>query len=111
MNYTKPLTALVLIDPYNDFISEGGTVWDRLRPIAEANRCVPNMLDLLNAARSAGIRIFYALHRRYRPGDYETWKYISPIQQAACARRTSSATAIRRLTMARSCASTSLART
>lgn len=88
LNYTKPLTALLIIDPYNDFISEGGKVWDRLRQVAEANRCVPNMLDLLNAARSAGIRIFYALHRRYRPGDYETWKYISPIQQAACARRT-----------------------
>jgi ureidoacrylate peracid hydrolase len=25
----------------------------------------------------------YALHRRYRPGDYETWKYIAPIQRRA----------------------------
>jgi nicotinamidase-related amidase len=23
------------------------------------------------------------LHRRYRPGDYETWKYIAPIQKSA----------------------------
>src|SRR6266700_4171970 len=31
-----------------------------------------------------GRRTFaYALHRRYRPGDYETWKYIAPIQKAA----------------------------
>ena len=22
-----------------------------------------------------------ALHRRYRPGDYETWKYIAPVQK------------------------------
>lgn len=24
LNYTKPITALLVIDPYNDFISEGG---------------------------------------------------------------------------------------
>jgi nicotinamidase-related amidase len=23
------------------------------------------------------------MHHRYRPGDYETWKYIAPIQKAA----------------------------
>jgi ureidoacrylate peracid hydrolase len=31
----------------------------------------------------AGLRVFSALHRRYRPGDYETWKSIAPIQEAA----------------------------
>ncbi len=30
LKYDKEITALVLIDPYNDFISEGGKVWDRL---------------------------------------------------------------------------------
>ena len=45
--------------------------------------CVPHMLDVLNAARKAGLRVFYALHHRYRPGDYETWRYIAPIQKAA----------------------------
>jgi ureidoacrylate peracid hydrolase len=39
------------------------------------------MLRVLNAARKVGLRVFYALHRRYRPGDYETWKYIAPIQK------------------------------
>ena len=46
------------------------------------------MLEILNAARRAGIRVFYALHHRYRPGDYETWKYIAPIQRAAWSRKT-----------------------
>src|SRR5215472_8869483 len=36
------------------------------------------MLQVLNATRTAGLRVFYALHHRYRPGDYETWKYIAP---------------------------------
>ncbi len=83
VTYHKEITALLVIDPYNDFISEGGKVWNRLKTVAEANHCVPNMARVLNAARKAGLRVFYALHHRYRPGDYETWKYIAPVQKAA----------------------------
>jgi len=81
--YDKEITALLVIDPYNDFISEGGKIWPRIRAVAEANDCVPHMLQVLNAARNAKLRVFYAMHHRYRPGDYETWTYIAPIQQAA----------------------------
>jgi ureidoacrylate peracid hydrolase len=83
MAYDRETTALVIVDPYNDFISEGGKAWDRLKAVAEANGCVPNMLQVLTAARAAELRVFYALHHRYRPGDYETWKYIAPIQERA----------------------------
>jgi ureidoacrylate peracid hydrolase len=88
LTYEKEITALLVIDPYNDFISEGGKVWDRLKGVAEANHCVPNMLRVLTAARKAGLRVFYAMHHRYRPGDYESWKYIAPIQRAAWGRKT-----------------------
>jgi nicotinamidase-related amidase len=88
LTYDKPLTALLVIDPYNDFISEGGKIWDRLKGVAEANQCVPHMMQVLDAARTSDIRVFYALHHRYRPGDYETWKYIAPIQKAAWSRKT-----------------------
>lgn len=81
MIYEKEITALIVIDPYNDFISEGGKIWDRIKAVAEANNCVPNMLHVLTTARKAGLRVFYALHHRYRPGDYETWKYVAPIQK------------------------------
>jgi ureidoacrylate peracid hydrolase len=83
VTYNKELTALLVIDPYNDFISEGGKIWSRIRAVAEANNCVPHMVQVLNAARNAKLRVFYAMHHRYRSGDYETWKYIAPIQRAA----------------------------
>ena len=86
--YEKEVTALLVIDPYNDFISAGGKVWDRLKAVAEANHCVPHMRQVLDAARKAELRVFYALHRRYRPGDYETWKHIAPIQKAAWSHKT-----------------------
>jgi ureidoacrylate peracid hydrolase len=87
VTFEKPITALLVIDPYNDFISEGGKIWNRIRAVAEANDCVSHMRQVLNAARKANVRIFYALHHRYRPGDYESWKYIVPIQKAAWARK------------------------
>jgi len=83
VTYDKAVTALLVIDPYNDFISDGGKLWDRIKRVAQANSCVPHMLDVLNAARRADLRVFYALHHRYRPGDYETWKYIAPVQKRA----------------------------
>ena len=86
--YDKSLTALLVIDPYNDFISEGGKIWPRIKAVAEANDCVPHMLQVLNAARQAKLRVFYAMHHRYRPGDYETWKYLAPIQRAAWQHKT-----------------------
>jgi len=82
LNFEKENTALLVVDPYNDFISDGGKIWPRIKNVAEANNCVSNMLDVMNASRKAGFRVFYALHHRYRPGDYETWKYIAPIQKA-----------------------------
>lgn len=88
LNFDKEITALLVIDPYNDFVSEGGKLWDRVKGVAEANACVRHMLQLLTAARSVGVRVFYAMHHRYRPGDYETWKYIAPIQKAAWSRKT-----------------------
>lgn len=88
LNFDKRMTGLLVIDPYNDFISEGGKVWDRLKAVAEGNKCIPHMLQLLQSARHARLRVFYALHHQYRNGDYENWKYIAPIQKAASMRKT-----------------------
>jgi ureidoacrylate peracid hydrolase len=76
------LTGLLVVDPYNDFISEGGKLWPRVRDVVEANGCIPHMVQILKAARSAGVRVFFSPHHRWRAGDYETWKFWAPIQQA-----------------------------
>src|SRR5262245_58907599 len=81
--YERRLAALLVVDPYNDFISESGKLWPRIKAVAEANNCVANMLQVLNAARDAKLRVIYAMHHRYRPGDYESWKYVAPVQRAA----------------------------
>src|SRR5262245_59318061 len=88
LKFEKEITALLLIDPYNDFLSEGGKLWDRIKNVAEANDCIPHMLQLLKTARMAGVRVVYAMHHRYCPGDDEAWKYVAPVQEAAWSRRT-----------------------
>jgi len=59
VTYEKEITALLAIDPYNDFISEGGKVWDRLKGVAEANKCIPHMMQVLDASRKADIMPVY----------------------------------------------------
>jgi len=88
LKFDREITGLLVVDPYNDFISTGGKIWERIKAVAEAYNCVPNMARVLNVARTAKLRVFYARHRRYRPGDYETWKYVAPIQKAAWTRKT-----------------------
>src|SRR3984893_2140990 len=88
-SFREDLTGLLVVDPYNDFISEGGILWPLIKEIAEAVQCVPNMLAVLLAARAAGIRVFFAPHHRDRgPEDeIEGWKYIAPIQKFGHERR------------------------
>jgi ureidoacrylate peracid hydrolase len=87
VTYDKQLTALLVIDPYNDFISEGGKIWDRLKGVSEANKCVPHMMQVLDAARKRTSRFVCAAPSISRPGDYENWKYITPVQKEAWVRK------------------------
>ena len=64
--YDKSITALLVVDPYNDFISEGGKLWPRIKAVAEANNCVPHMLEVLNTARKAKLWVFFAIRVRSR---------------------------------------------
>ena len=87
LSYDPSITGLLVVDPYNDFISEGGKIWPRIQAVAEANNCVPHMEQILKAARAAKLRVFFAMHHRLRDGDYENWRYIAPIQKMAWKRK------------------------
>jgi nicotinamidase-related amidase len=78
--YPEVATALVLVDPYNDFLSEGGKVWPRIRAIAEEVGLIANLKAIVRAARDAGIRMCIAPHRRWEAGDYEDWSHPNPTQ-------------------------------
>ncbi|MGW1884684.1 cysteine hydrolase family protein [Streptomyces sp. NPDC001970] len=79
---TSESTALLVVDPYNDFLSEGGKLWPRTKAVAEQVGLLDHMRQVLAAARAAGLRVLFVPHRRTAPGDYETWAFLSPSQDA-----------------------------
>lgn len=83
--YPAESTAVIVIDPYNDFISEGGKVWSRIKPVADDVNLVPNLKRLIDGARAKGASIVYAPHRRWREGDFETWKFPHPVHERVAA--------------------------
>jgi nicotinamidase-related amidase len=72
-SYGTPRTAFVLVDPYNDFLGEGGKIYPRLKDVAESVALHQHTRELLAAVRAAGIQVVIAPHRRWRPGDFEGW--------------------------------------
>ncbi len=76
--YDSGSTGLIITDPYNDFISEGGKLWPRLKDVAGSVRLHEHMRQVTAAARAAGITVLYSRHRRWRPGDYENWRNATP---------------------------------
>ena len=79
--YPLDRTAYLLVDPYNDFLSEGGKVYPRIEPVAKEVGLLENLRTLDRTVRARGIRVFFVPHRRWQPGDYEGWDHPTPNQR------------------------------
>jgi len=87
-SYDPASTALVFVDPYNDFLSEGGKAWPRVKAVAEEVGLLDNLRSIVAATRAAGMRLFIAPHRRWEAGDYESWDHPNPTQVGLMQRHT-----------------------
>lgn len=84
LTYEPDLTGLLIVDPYNDFLSEGGMLYELSRETLEGLNVVQHMRDILAAARAGGIQVFIAPHHRWCEEDEHThWKTMPPVQAAA----------------------------
>ena len=81
--YTADRTALLIVDPYNDFMSEGGKLYEATRETAEAVGFYDHMRQLIPAIRAARIQVIIVPHHRWREGDYKGWKHMNPSQVEA----------------------------
>ncbi|MCA9457489.1 MAG: cysteine hydrolase [Nitrospira sp.] len=77
-SYPKSSAALLLVDPYNDFISDGGKLWGRVKETAEALDTVNNLIRLSKIAREQGIKVIYVPHHQTQAHDYDGWKFKNP---------------------------------
>jgi nicotinamidase-related amidase len=82
-NYSADDTALLIVDPYNDFMSEGVKLYERTKETADAVGFYDNMRKLIPAVRAAHIQVFIVPHHCWREGDYKGWKHINPSQMRA----------------------------
>lgn len=86
--YRAERTGLLLVDPYNDFLSKGGKIFPMIQEIAEEVGLVDNLRKTVEAARKANIQIFFVPHRRWEPGDYDDWDHPNPTQRLVQQRHT-----------------------
>ncbi|MEU5712912.1 MULTISPECIES: isochorismatase family cysteine hydrolase [Streptomyces] len=80
LTYDPRRTAVLLVDPFNDFLSEGGKIWPRLEPMAREAGLLDHLRSVVASARENGVRVVFVPHRRWEPGDYETWDHPNPTQ-------------------------------
>ncbi len=78
--YAADRTALLIVDPYNDFLAEGGKLWPRIAEIAKAVGLHENLRAVTKAARDAGLPVFIVPHHRYEPDDLKNWDHPTPYQ-------------------------------
>jgi len=78
--YAADRSALLIVDPYNDFMSQGGKLYEATRETAEAVGFYENMRQLIPAIRAARIQVIIVPHHRWRESDYKGWKHMNPSQ-------------------------------
>ena len=78
MKFDKNDTAVVMIDPQNEVLSETGLGWPLLRDSLQENNAVENMERIFKAAKEFGFEIFISPHYFY-PID-NGWKFNGALE-------------------------------
>jgi nicotinamidase-related amidase len=71
-------TALLFVDPYNDFLAEGGKLWPMVADVATAVGLHANLKAVTTAVRGAGMQVVIVPHHRWQPGELDGWDHPSP---------------------------------
>lgn len=81
--YNRDDTALLFVDPYNDFLSEGGKIWPLVSQVAASVNLHDNLRAIIIAVRSASVAVFIVPHHRAEPDDFSGWDHPTPYQMRA----------------------------
>ena len=75
MNFNKKDTAIVLIDPQNEFLHEIGAGYPLVKDVLEKNNTIKNIEHLLKISKENGYKVFISPHYYY-PHDHK-WNFES----------------------------------
>ena len=74
MNFNRNDTAVVVIDPQNEVLSEAGLAWGSVGDSVKENNTVENMERVLAAAKTNGFEVFISPHYFYPTDDgWQFW--------------------------------------
>lgn len=73
-------TALLFVDPYNDFLAEGGKLWPMVADVANSVGLHANLSAILAAARSVRLPIVIVPHHKAEPDEFRNWAHPTPYQ-------------------------------
>lgn len=76
-------TALLFVDPYNDFLAEAGKLWPMVAEVATSVGLLDNLRRVSAAVRARGIQVIIVPHHRARPTDFAGWDHPTPYQIGA----------------------------
>ncbi len=62
--YDPTRTGLLFVDPYNDFLSEGGKLWPRVKEVAQQVGLIENLKIIVKMVRDQNIQLFIVPHHR-----------------------------------------------
>jgi nicotinamidase-related amidase len=79
MEFSKSDTALVVIDPQNDVLSEKGVSWGLVGASVKENGTVENLARLFAAAKGADFGVFISPHYLY-PHD-QAWRFGGAVEK------------------------------
>ena len=79
MDIRKHDTALLVVDPQNDFLSEKGVTWQLCGDSIKENKTIENIEQLFKAAKNNGYEVFVSPHYYY-PTDHE-WKFGGTVEK------------------------------
>src|SRR5258708_15805966 len=65
--YEPKITALLCVDFYNDFLSEGGKLWPWVKEIAEQGKLLDNLRAIVRTPPAPGITPFHVPHHPLQP--------------------------------------------
>ena len=80
MDFSKTDTALVVIDPQNDVLSEKGVSWGLVGASVRENGTVANLERLFEAAKAQGYGVFISPHYLY-PHD-QAWRFGGAVEKS-----------------------------
>jgi nicotinamidase-related amidase len=79
MQFNKNDTALVVIDPQNDVLSEKGVSWGLVGDSVKENNTVENLARLFTAAKDQDFGVFISPHYLY-PAD-QAWQFGGAVEK------------------------------